>query len=153
SPPEHISSHGLNVRALDSDKFRLYVVNHGGRESVEAIDIRIKGQHLMTSWRGCVHTPKDTFPYGGNGVVPLPDNGLALAGGGVATWHPDRGWKRIDGFDDGNGIEVSHDAQWLFVDRYNQLAVVRVPVEGGASQTVFKGDFHPDNLRWGEDDR
>ena len=54
---------------------------------------------------------------------------------------------------DSNGIELSKDGHWLFVDLTSQHSVVRIPVEGGPQQTVLKSDFYTDNLRWGEDGR
>lgn len=150
APPDAISSHGLNVRRLGRNKFRLFAVNHGGRESVEIIDVTIRREQLHTLWRGCIRTPDGIIP---NGVVPLARGGVAVAGGKAAIWWPGRGWTPIEGIESGNGIEVSRDNRWLYIAQYMDRSVVRVPVDGGAVQTIFQGDFHTDNLRWGEDDR
>jgi hypothetical protein len=153
APPESLDSHGLNVRSLGNQKFRLYVANHGGRQSVEVIDIEAGGQRLLTAWRGCIRAPEGIWP---NALVPLPDDGVALSGGQVAIWYPGRAWVGIEGIKGGNGIEISRDGQSLFVVdgldvRTPRSRVVRVPVKGGAVQTVSKFDFNADNLRWGED--
>jgi hypothetical protein len=150
TPPASLSSHGLNVRFLEANRFRLYVANHGGRESVEIIDVAVRPKGLLSTWRGCIRAPEGISP---NGLVPLAGDALALSGGHVAIWRPSHGWKEIAGIKDGNGIEVSRDGRWLFINIYGEGSVVRVPVAGGAMQTIFKGDFLPDNLRWGEDGR
>lgn len=147
-PPEGLSSHGLNVRPLGGKKFRLYVANHGERESVEIIDVSAAEPQLLTTWRGCIRAPEGIWP---NGVVPLPNGGVALSGGGVAIWRPGHGWEAIAGINGGNGIEVSRDATSLFVAVPDERSVVRVPVAGGTVQTIFKSDFLTDNMRWGED--
>jgi hypothetical protein len=151
SPPESLSSHGLNVRRLGPDMYRLFVANHGGRQSVEVIDVRVQGGRLSTTWRGGILAPEWISP---NGVVPLPGGGIALSGVGVGIWRPGRGWNRVEGVTGGNGIELSKDGKWLFiaVDDVPDKSVVRVPVAGGPAQTVLRIDgFAPDNLRWGED--
>jgi hypothetical protein len=150
SPPESLSSHGLNVRRRVANKFRLFVANHGGRESVEVIDVEARGSRLLTIWRGCILAPRGIFP---NWVVPLPADGVALSGGGAAIWRPHRGWVSIDGIEGGNGIEASSDGRWLFIADSSGKAVIRVPTEARAARTILKINFLPDNLRWGEDGR
>jgi hypothetical protein len=172
APPKFISPHGVNVRTLGKDRFRLYVVNHGGRQSIEIFDVAVYGDRLQTDWRGCLHVPKE-FGIWENAVAPLPDGGVALSGFNVAIWHPGRGWTKFERFKGmsptqtraeitkdsslANGVEVSRDGQWLFVADTLQGSVTRFPVEGDAASLVFKievfspGSFAPDNLRWGED--
>ena len=154
SPPETLDSHGLNARTLGGGRFRLYVANHGGRQSVEILDVAVRPQQLLITWRGCIKAPPGIWP---NALVPLPGGGVALSGGRVAVWRPSRGWKSFDSLNAGNGIELSRDGHWLFV--VNDLVetppleseVVRVPVDGGAGQTILKMNYNADNLRWGED--
>ena len=148
-PPEGFSSHGLNVLRLGARNFRLLVANHGGRESVEIIDVSIRHSQPVATWRGCIRAPHGINP---NALAPLPHGGVALSGGQVAIWRPKRGWKAIEGIQkEANGIEASHDGRWLFVNLYGEQTIVRVPVAGGPVDTIFRGDFTPDNLRWGED--
>jgi len=147
-PPGSISSYGLNVKPLGQSKFRLYVANHGNRQSVEVIDIAIRGEQLLTTWRGCIRSPKRIFP---NGVAPLPGGGVVLSGFGVATWMPGRGWSEVSKITGSNGVEVSRDGRWLFVADDTTKAIIRMPVKEAQKEKVVKLDFVPDNLRWGED--
>jgi|GEM_PF-335303 len=149
APPDKLSSHGVNVRPLGENRFRLYVVNHGGRESIEVIDAAVSADRIQTAWRGCLHTPEGIGP---NAVAPLSDGGLAVSGGGVAVWRTGQGWTKVEGIHGApNGVEVSRDGQWLFVAIYDEGSVIGIPLGGGATQVVFKSDFLADNLRWGED--
>jgi hypothetical protein len=149
TPPVRLSSHGLNVQPLSQGMFRLYVVNHGERESVEIIELTDQGQTLAATWRGCILAPEGIWP---NAVAGLPDGGVALSGGGVAIWRPDRGWTTVDGVTGGNGLESSSDGRWLFVALPGQKSIVRVPTEGGEVQSTATDGVQYDNLRWGEDD-
>jgi len=149
APPAVFSSHGLNAQVLGGGKFRLYVANHGSRQSVEIIDIAVRGDRLLSTWRGCILAPEKIFP---NGVAPLPGGGVVLSGFGVALWRPGQGWSATRNIEGSNGVEVSRDGQWLFVAN-SKDSVLRVPVSGTGEQKVLKFGFAPDNLRWGEDGR
>ena len=167
-PPDSLSSHGLNVRPLGGNKFRLYVCNHGGRHSVEIIDVAVHGEQLHTTWRGGVPVAVNDLGVWPNGVAPLPEEGFILSGYNVAKWRPGRGWEKFDSYQGlkpgaptvrgaggmSNGVEVSRDGQWIFIADSLRETVIRVPI-GGGEQTVFDFNshpgFHPDNLRWGED--
>ncbi|MBI4164534.1 MAG: hypothetical protein HY508_02240 [Acidobacteria bacterium] len=155
APPESISSHGLNVRPLGGKKFRLYAVNHGGRESVEIIDVAIHGEQLLTTWRGCIRAPEEGPPEGiwPNSVAPLPGNGVVLSGFHVALWRPGRGWAKPHQLKVGvsNGVEVSRDGRSIFIADTPGRSVIRIPVSGEGEQAALKLNFLPDNLRWGED--
>jgi Protein of unknown function (DUF3604) len=148
TPPEPFSSHGLNIQSLGGKKFRLYVANHGGRQSVEIIDVAVRGARLLTKWRGCILAPATIFP---NGVVPLPGGGVALSGFGVASWRPGRGWSAVRDIKGSNGVEISRDGQWLLVADTMEKSIHRIPVSGVGEDKVLKVDFLADNLRWGED--
>jgi hypothetical protein len=165
-PPEGFSSHGLNVRPLGGDVFRLYVCNHGERHSVEIVDVAVEGDDLLASWRGGVPVSREEMGVWPNGVAPLAEEGFVLSGFNVATWAPSRSWERLAGYQgtwpgetliDGpetggmaNGVEVSPDGRWIYVADTLREAVLRVPVGGGEPTTVKLG-FHVDNVRWGED--
>jgi hypothetical protein len=149
-PPENISSHGLNVKPLESGKFRLYVNNHGDRDSVEIIDVTVHGEQLRPTWRGCVRSSALVWP---NGIAPLPDGGLVMSGWQAGVWRPGQGWKLLDFRFDGvaNGVETSPDGRWAFVSNTEKRQVIRIPVDGGVEPTVIQFKFWTDNLRWGDD--
>lgn len=167
-PPPSLSSHGLNVRPLGGNRFRLYVNNHGSRHSVEIIDVAVDGERLRTTWRGGVVAPLEELGVWPNGVAPLPDEGFILSGFNVATWQPGRGWEKLLGYDGmkpgtpivtgpetcgmSNGVEVSRDGKWVFIADTLRESVIRIPL-GGGEQKVIKLNFRANNLRWGEDGR
>jgi hypothetical protein len=169
-PPQQLSSHGLGVRPLGANKFRLYVVNHGGRHSVEIIDVAIEAEadRLRATWRGCAVASVKELGVWPNAVAPLPEEGFILSGYGVATWQPGRGWAKFTSFEGktpgepfalgsptagyANGVQVSPDGEWVYVADMLHKAVVRMPI-GGGERTLIKLNEGPDNLKWGEDGR
>jgi hypothetical protein len=154
SPSEPFASVGLNFTLLGKDRFRLYVANAAPRASVEIVDITFQRDRPIATWRGCILVPKETGAWP-NAVVPLPDGGVVVSGNGVAIWHQNRGWQKLAGFAadaiDGNGVEVSRDGRWLYVNGWADSRIVRVSLSTGEIQPVLKTTFHPDNLRWGDD--
>jgi hypothetical protein len=151
APPEMFSSHGMDVKEIGEGIFRIYAVNHGNRESAEIIDVNVKGKVPVATWRGAVQSPESIKP---NGVAALPDNAIALAGGGVAVWRPGKGWHEYKNvLDRANGILASKDGKYLYVNGAEEGTVNYFPVDGEMSdrKVLFKGDFHADNVRWGDD--
>jgi hypothetical protein len=172
SPPDlsKFSAHGLNLRPGNGSKDTLYVVNHGGRESIEIFALDATGAEPTVAWVGCAVMPSHTWP---NSVAPLPDGGMVVtdmfdpkdpkapdkmaAGentGAVYEWHPQQGFalvpdSRMSG---NNGIEVSHDGKWIYVAAWGNKAVVRLSRDGGKRDTLPVG-FLADNLRWAPDGR
>jgi len=98
-PPEWLSTHGLNVRPLGKNAFRLYACNHGGRHSVEIVDLVVDDDDLRATWRGGVAVSVEDLSVWPNGVAPLPEEGFVLSGFNVATWTPGRGWERLAGYE------------------------------------------------------
>ena len=166
APPQPLSPVGLNAKPIGRGKFRLYVDNHGERESVEIIDVTMRGEAFQATWRGCVKVPKELKVWP-NGVAPLPEDGIALSGNNVAVWYPHRGWERVPQFQApgpgettngvsyangyANGIEASHDGHWLLVADSGKKMIVRIPVAGSSKAHDIGLNFLPDNVRWGED--
>jgi hypothetical protein len=165
-PPKSLSSHGLNVRALGNNRFRLYVANHGGRHSVEVIDVAVEGRKLRATWRGCAVASLEQLSVWPNGVAPLPQDGFILSGFNVATWRPGRGWEKFTSYQGtqpgeklvqgpgtggmANGVEASRDGKWVFIADTLRHSIFRAPLDGG-KPTVVELSFGPDNLKWGED--
>src|SRR5438552_5772264 len=127
-------THGLALRAGRNSVHALYAVHHGGRESIEVLDLHARGKPPTLTWVGCAVAPE---PVGLNSVVALPEGGFAatnflarnvdagargkmLAGennGEIWEWHTGTGWKIIPGSEasGANGLEVSKDGKWLYV--------------------------------------
>jgi len=174
SPPDlsKFSAHGLNLRPrTGGGGDTLYVVNHGGRESIEIFALDASGTEPTVAWVGCAVMPAHTWP---NSVAPLPDGGMVVtdmfdpqdpkapdkmnAGentGAVYEWHPHKGYALVPGsrMSGNNGIEVSPDGKWIYVAAWGNKAVVRLARDGGATskRDTLPAGFLVDNLRWAPD--
>lgn len=170
--PQTIVSHGLDLSRDANGHWRLLVVSHGERESIEFFEVLAgNGNAPSLQWRGCVLTPeKAQF----NDVAGLPDGGYlatdpsgatwlrtrALLGimgvnvGKVYRWHPESGHTVVPGSSAPypNGIVVAPDAKSFFVNVYFRGEVRHHSLESGAllgSVDVTR----PDNTNWSSDGR
>ena len=163
-----LTTHGLDVVPRRGSTAIVYAVNHGGRESVEIF--RLDAAKNSAQWVGCVLMPPGA---NGNAVAALPRGGgfvvtkfmdtrdkqgfqHIMAGavtGVVYRWTPGKGFSEVPGtrLSGDNGVAVSRDGKWVFVNAYGSNEIYRVPLSGGSSPTRVKVDFHPDNLRWAPD--
>jgi len=161
-------THGLDVTPGHGGVSTVYVINHAGRDAVEVFHLNAaKGS---AEWIGCVVTPAGASP---NAVAALPGGGFVvtkfldnadkegiqhtLAGqinGVVYLWIPGKGFSEVPGtlLSGDNGIVVSPDSKWLFVNAWGTREIYRVPLPGHGNdkgeRSSVKVDFHPDNLRW-----
>ena len=163
-----MATHGLDVTPGHGGISTVYAINHAGRDSVEVFHLNAaKG---AAEWVGCVVVPAGANP---NSVAAVPGGGFVvtkfldnsdkdsfqhvLAGqinGVVYLWTPGKGFSEVPGtqLSGDNGIVVSPDARWLFVNAYGTREIYRVPLPGHGNdkgdRSSVKVDFHPDNLRW-----
>lgn len=147
---------------------RLYVVNHGARESIEVFRISSDGDAPPAlTWVGAVERRPGTE---GNAVAALPDGGVIASyyppglafrtdlhdgqpHGGVERWTRGRGWADVPGLEAGfpNGLAVSADGTTFFLaDSTGFLRRVRA---ADGLPTVIPLPVTPDNLRWTADGR
>jgi hypothetical protein len=165
-----LATHGLDVTSPGHGGVVIvYAINHAGRDSVEVFHLNpAKGS---AEWVGCVVVPSGANPNsvaavpGGGGfvVTKFLDSGdkeafpKVLAGqpnGVVYLWTPGKGFSEVPGtqLSGDNGIVVSPDSKWLFVNSYGTNEIYRVPLPGHGNdkgeRSSVKVDFHPDNLRW-----
>jgi hypothetical protein len=164
-----LSTHGLDVVPGRAGVSTVYAINHAGRDSVEVFHLSAaKG---AAEWVGCVVVPPGVnpnsvaaLPKGGFVVTKFMDNGdkeafqHILAGqinGVVYLWTPGKGFSEVPGtkLSGDNGVVVSHDGKWLFVNAYGTHEIYRVPLAGAGERSSVKVDFNPDNLRWAPDGR
>jgi hypothetical protein len=162
-----LSTHGLDVKDGPHGTATVYAVNHGGRESVEVF--RLNPARATAEWIGCVRLPQEVS---GNSVAALPRGGFAVtkfldttdkqsmqkvmagqANGLVYVWAPGKGLRVLPGsqLSGDNGLVVSPDGKWLYVNAYGTREVWRIPASGQGERTSVKVDFYPDNLRWAPD--
>lgn len=161
-------THGLSSRSDGPDHGRLYVVNHGGKQSIEMFEWRVRGKNVALTWRGCVYVPPTVLA---NAVAPLP-HGVAVTSFGsrddpkmanlvagrpsgfVMIWSEGTGWVHLKGSNlpGDNGIESSPDGRTLYVNAWTDNALW-ILSKGGkpAVMRVPLGNFHPDNVHWQHD--
>lgn len=158
-------THGLSSRSDGPDHGRVYVVNHGGEQSIEMFEWRVRGRNVALTWRGCVRVPSTVLA---NAVAPLPD-GVAVTSFGspddpkmvdlvagrpsgfIMTWSKQTGWVHLKGSDlpGDNGIESSPDGRTLYVNAWTNDALWILSTDGSRAATrVPLGQFHPDNIHW-----
>ncbi len=147
----------------------LYVINHGGRESLEVFRADYRQGEPVLTWTGCILMPKDVNP---NSVAALPDGAVAVTKfqdnsdkeaiahilkgditGAVYVWKPGRGFTeftpgRLAG---DNGMIASPDGKWIYVNAYGARKVWRFALDGSAPPLAATVEFLPDNLRWEPD--
>lgn len=141
---EKFSAHGLNLRPGAGSVHTVYVVHHGFRESVEVFEIDTKPKSPTFTWIGCA-VPPDTVSM--NSVSPVPGGGFVVTNifrrnlrnqqelmrtggntGELWEWHPKDGWKMVPESElpVPNGIEVSKDGKWYYVNLWAAGKVLRV---------------------------
>ena len=147
--------HGVSVRPGRNGLHMLYVVRHGARESIEVLEVDVRGALPQLTWVGCAVAPEE---LGLNAVVPLPEGGFAATSprtSNVWEWHTDTGWTLVPGSEEigPNGLEISEDGQWFYVAGYGSQSVIRLsrgqtPVR---KDTVVNVGFNIDNVHWSSD--
>lgn len=162
------NAHGISLKPAQGGKqSTLYVVNHGGRESIEIFSVDVDHAEPRLIWRGCVLLPKG---MSANSVAAFRDGTilatvLTLPGttitdfvkgqktGAVFQWKPGtKAFKLIRGTElpGNNGLETSPDDREFYVVAFGRHAVVvfsRAHPAKPARQAVAPG-FMPDNIHW-----
>lgn len=161
-PPGAFSSHGISVGPVAENKRTLFVVNHGGRESVEVYELTMD-QTPVARWIGCIEMPAGAM---GNAVAPLADGRLVATNfgsptpdlmdrifrgeitGGLLVWGREDGWHplsptRLSG---ANGVEVSGDGRYIVAAASGSRSLLRIDRKTGTEQ-VIRLSFIPDNVR------
>ena len=167
-PTAAFSPHGIDLARRRDGRLALYVVNHGGRESVELFEV-LTGDGVALAWRGCAPAPPESAL---NDVAALPDGGfvtthmfdrstgrlrLAFAyffgrdTGYVLEWQPTSGFGRFPGsagaFD--NGVAVARDGASIYVNATLGNSVRRI--DRATGRELARADVRgPDNISWGD---
>lgn len=165
--PAMFNAHGLSLRRAGTGRYRLYVVNHGGRESIEVFEVDARDDLPTLAWVGCVPLPDGlaanavaAFPDGSLVTTVLLHPGKTLADqvqgrvtGGVYQWTPgDEGFRLLPGTElpGNNGIETSPDGHEFYVIGFGLKTVFiydRDDARRPLRQIEMPG-FMPDNLHW-----
>ena len=165
--PDTFVSHGLHVRATGENQSLLYVVGHGGRETIEVFEIDSSGALPEIAWIGCVFTPDSmaansvTSTSDGSILATIPLHtgveisdiflGDAGATGAAYAWSPgDETLTKIVGTEMSyaNGIEVSEDESTFLIASSGHQKVFAFSNENPAKLlgTSELMDIIPDNL-------
>lgn len=164
------NTRGLSLRRIAKDRWRLLVVNHGGRQSVEAFDVDTRAGTPRLTWRGCIIMPQGQV---GNSVASFADGtilvtvltrpGTVIADfmngrptGAVWQWRPGQAaFQMLPGTElpGNNGLETDPDDRRFYVVAFGWHAVVvfdrsdtRTPLA-----RIDAPDFMPDNIHWSGD--
>lgn len=165
-------THGLYLLPGTNSVHRLFVVLHGGRESVEVYEVDARQPTPVLTWIGCAVAPE---PIGLNSVRGLPDGGFIATNflvrtgfGGPAMkammsgetngelweWHTASGWQKLPGSEaaGANGLEMSDDGRTLYVAAWGSQSFFTVTRGTTApSRNEVPLGFRVDNIRWARD--
>jgi hypothetical protein len=165
----NFSAHGIALREQARGRYRLYVVGHGDRESIEIFEVDARGSTPAFTWTGCVVLPDDVSA---NSVAILPDWGFVTTkfldrtlpqaesmaqarqgklNGAVFEWHPGGKVMAIAGTELSapNGIEVSPDGRTLYVAVFGSHEFVRFRRNGSTvKKDAIAVPLSADNVRW-----
>lgn len=165
--PALFNAHGINLRPAGEGVYTLYVVNHGGRESIEVFSIDATETEPRLSWIGCARLPQG---MAANSVAAFHDGTILttiltrpgttitdfVAGRktGVVLEHKPGGtaFVAVPGTElpGNNGLETSPDDKFFYVVAFGWHAVVtfsRAHPGKPAWQATAPG-FMPDNIHW-----
>lgn len=166
--PALFNTRGLSLRRTGDGRFRLLVVNHGGREAIEAFDVFVSGDAKpRLVWRGCLPMPGGQvansvaqFEDGTALVTVLTRPGTTIGDfmlgrrtGGVWQWRAgDAAFTLLPGTDlpGNNGIETDPDQRRFYVVAFGWHAVVIFDRTDTAQPLarIDAPDFMPDNIHW-----
>jgi hypothetical protein len=165
------TTHGVYVEPGSGPVYKLFVVGHGARESIEVFEVDTVPATPAVTWIGCVVAPD---PIGLNSVRGLPDGGFIttnfLPRGGTreATqrmlggerngelweWHTASGWQKVPGSEaaGANGVELSDDGRTLYVAAWGSQSFFRLSrgVTPPVRDEIPLG-FRVDNIHWAQD--
>jgi SMP-30/gluconolaconase/LRE-like protein len=165
---EALVPHGISLLKRSNGAMQLYVVNHGGRESMEMFEVKQAAGAWSLVWHGCVVTMQSF-----NDVAAMSDGGFiathptalqppgnnkgqgnnVLSGqpsGYVSRWTPGKGEAELPGTRAGypNGVLVSSDGRYMYFNAWTAKEVHKYDLKEGKEVSMIKLDFMPDNLTW-----
>ncbi len=172
-PPDaqSFTTHGLYAEPAAGPVYKLFVVAHGARESIEIFEIDTRPETPVATWLGCAVAPD---PVGLNSVRGLPDGGFIASNflsrdstpaatqrmregernGELWEWHTATGWQKVPGSEaaGANGLELSVDGRTLYVAAWGTQSFYRLS-RGATPPTrdEVQLGFMVDNIHWARD--
>lgn len=156
-------SHGESLAKRKNGAWALYVVNHGGRQSIEMFELKKVSGSWALAWHGCevaAHDYNDLAILPDGGFVGTYPTGLSSGGSGgpfsgavtgyVARWTPGKGESEIPGtrMRYPNGVVADPDGHYIYINEFAGKQVFKYDLEAGKIVGSVKVDFLPDNLTW-----
>ncbi|CDO35913.1 hypothetical protein [Novosphingobium sp. KN65.2] len=157
------SGHGISYRPTSDRGGELYVVNHGGRESIEIFDIELPpavGAAPKLRWKDCIAAPAGTV---GNGVAWTRDgriyatvtplvNGMPRTGD-VRYWTASAGWTSLPGSaaEVPTGIAIAPDGGKIYVSSFPTRKVIELTPGKIPARREVGVTFGADNLSVAKD--
>jgi hypothetical protein len=160
--------HGISLGkrtggSTSSNVMQLYVVNHGGRQSIEMFELKQAGGNWTLAWHGCAITMAEF-----NDVAVLPDGSFIATHptsltntdlfsgkptGVVARWTQAKGEVTLPGSEGAypNGVLVSDDGKTMYFNAWTAMEVHKYDLETSKETGVVKLSFMPDNITWTRD--
>jgi len=159
--------HGISLLKRTGGATQLYVVNHGGRQSIEMFELKQAGGNWTLVWHGCAVTMaefNDVAVLSDGGFIATHPTSLTQGGGNadlfsgkpsgwVARWTPGKGEAELPGTRAGypNGVLVSADGRTMYFNAWTAKEVHKYDLKEGKETGVVKLDFMPDNITWTRD--
>jgi len=163
-PVNDVVPHGISLSKRANGATQLYVVNHGGRESIEMFELKKGGASWALTWHGCVTSAQAfndvTVLRDGSFVATHPtamrapeDTSDLFAGkpsGWVSRWMPGKGESELPGTRAGypNGVLASADGRTMYFNAWTAKEVHRYDLKSEKETGVVKLNFMPDNITW-----
>ncbi len=157
-----LTPHGISLRARRGGAQELYVVNHGGRESIEMFELEPAAGRWRAVWHGCVvtkHAYNDVAALADGGYIATQPEALrsndifdGKPTGYVVRWSRKRGERELPGTRSGypNGVLVDTGGRYAYYDAWTARQVHKYDLETGKDAAVARVDFMPDNITWTE---
>jgi SMP-30/Gluconolactonase/LRE-like region len=171
-PPPSITDfapHGIDLSRRADGALQLLVINHGGRESVEFLDVEQSDVGLGLLWRGCVIAPDDAYfndvvtrTRGGFWATNMMSKRHQFIGmlkmlfgsdtGNVYRYTPQQGFAVEPGsaMPFPNGIEKGPNDDVLYVAAFGGNEVRKLDLTKG-EVTARAKVARPDNITWTDD--
>ena len=154
--PNDFAGHGLSFRQMSAGAGELYVVNHGGRESIEVFEVEVPASPSRPptlKWRSCILAPPERT---GNAVTWGPGGALYATysagslSGEVQRWTRDEGWRRVPAGDapGATGLASTRRGDKLYVSNVRDAKVVEITLGEKPARREVSLPFRPDNLSW-----
>ena len=157
-----LAPHGTSLAKRPNGKMQLFVVNHGGRESIEMYELLQSGGTWELAWHGCVVSMQafnDVAALASGGFIATHPTAIQVQGadlfagqpsGYVSSWTPGKGEEELAGTRAGypNGVVAAADGRYIYFNAWTAREVHKYDLRERKETGMVKLDFMPDNLTW-----